>query len=211
MFTPPPSPQPSRTGRFSTSALIPPTELHSLQNTCGAQKSDSTKRRTGRRFFWAVILVPLIVITLTVCIGFPPILVQKSSLASSHLSWHGFVSEQSKWKREPEPQETLTSISPSVPSTLSIPTSTNPAPVPVASQALPKIPSSSPQLPTLFPQAFDGTLTQNFSSSSCLNFFNNMTASLDFRQCRPFSFLYSTSSVFINVRFLHAQFPCPAN
>jgi hypothetical protein len=73
--------------------------------------------------------------------------------------------------------------------------------VPAVSQALPTIPSSPPPLPSTFPQAFDSIITQNFTSPSCLNFFNNMTSSNDFRQCRPFSFLYSTSSTFINVSF----------
>jgi ABC-type polysaccharide/polyol phosphate export permease len=65
---------------------------------------------------------------------------------------------------------------------------------------LPTIPTSPPAIPTPFPQPFDGIITQNFTSSSCLNFFNNMTASTNFRQCRPFSFLFSTSSTFINAQ-----------
>jgi hypothetical protein len=181
MFTPPPSPQPFRTDGFSSVSMpIPPTEL---------RNSEHTKQRTGRRFLWAVILIPFILITFTLYGGFSTRLVQKLSLASSPLSRHGSISDHSKWKRVPEPQATTSS-----------------APIPTASSAalqpLPTIPSSPPSLLPSFPQAFDSIITQNFSSSSCLNFFNNMTTSVDFRQCRPFSFLYPTSSTFINVSFL---------
>ena len=200
MFTPPPSPQPSRTSYISV-PTIPPTEHRSTEIFRGPQKSDNTKQRTGRRFLWAVTLAPLILITLTVCAGFSTSLVQKSSLGSPPPSWHGFVSSQSRWKREPEPEATASPTSPSISSASSTPTSTTSSLLPAASQALPTIPSSPLPLPTPFPQAFDGTLTQNFSSSSCLNFFTNMTASMDFRQCRPFSFLFQTSSTFINVSF----------
>lgn len=203
MFTPPPSPQPSRSGGFSIEPLIPSTELRNLKTLCDSQNPDNTKRRIGRRFLWAVILVPLIVISLTMYAGCSTSHVQKPSLASSPLLWHEFISDQPKWKREPEPLTTALSIPSTISTTSSAsmvaPTSTTASStVPAASQVLPTIPSSPPTLPTPFPQAFDGTLTQNFSSPSCLNFFTNMTSSLSFRECRPFSFLFSTSSVFIN-------------
>ena len=205
MFTPPPSPQPSGTDGFNTSAPIPSTELHNLENFCCFWNSDDKKRHTGRRFLWAVVLVPFIVIAFTVYGGFPTSLVQKSAPVFSPPSWYGLASHQSEWKREPKPQSTVSVFSPS--SALSAsPTSTTSSSVPVASQTLPTIPSSPPSIPTPFPQAFDGIITQNFTSSSCINFFNNMTASMNFRSCRPFSFLSSTSSIFISVSFLHAQF-----
>jgi hypothetical protein len=67
------------------------------------------------------------------------------------------------------------------------------------SQTVPTIPSSPPDLPTPFPQPFDTTLGSNFTTTSCENFFLNMTQSLQFRQCRPFSFLSQTSSAFLQV------------
>ena len=196
MFTPPPSPQPSRTDGFDTSAPIPmpSSELYNLEKICDTRNSDDTKRGTGRRFLWAVILVPFIVITFTVYGGLPTSLVRKSAPVFSHPSWYELSSDQSKWKREPKPQ---TTASPSSALSASL-TSTTSSSVPVAYQMLPTIPSS-PSVPTPFPQAFDGIITQNFTSSSCLNFFNNMTASMNFRSCRPFSFLSSTSSTFISV------------
>jgi hypothetical protein len=210
MFTPPPSPQPSRTDGFNTSAPIPKpfTELHNLENICDSRNSDNTKRRTGRRFLWAVFLVPFIVIAFTVYGDYPISLMRKSTrVFSPPPSWYGLTSHQSnlKWKREPKPQTTVSNSSPSSASAAS-PASTTSSSVPVASQALPTIPSSPLSLPTPFPQAFDGIITQNFTTSSCLNFFNNMTTSLNFRSCRPFSFLSSTSSTFISVSFLHVQF-----
>ena len=200
MFTPPPSPQPSRTDGFDHSLPIPmpSSELYNLEKFCDSRNSDDTKRRTGRRFLWAVILVPFIVIAFTLYSGFPTSLMRKSAPVFSHPSWYELGSDQSKWKREPKPQTTLPPSSASSTS----PTSTTSSSVP---QILPTIPSS-PSVPTPFPQAFDGIITQNFTSSSCLNFFNNMTASMNFRSCRPFSFLSSTSSTFISVSFLHMQF-----
>jgi len=143
---------------------------------------------------YGVILIPFIVIAFTVYGGYPTSLMRKSTPI---FKWYGLDSHQSKWKREPKPQSIVSSSS-----TLSAsPTSTSSSSVPVESQILPTVPTSPPVLPTPFPQAFDGIITQNFSTSSCLNFFNNMTSSMDFRSCRPFSFLSSTSSTFINVSF----------
>jgi hypothetical protein len=61
------------------------------------------------------------------------------------------------------------------------------------------IPSSPPVLPTPFPQPFETTLGLNFTTNSCTTFFLNMTQTLPFRQCRPFSFLSQASSSFLQV------------
>ncbi|KIK54162.1 hypothetical protein GYMLUDRAFT_917680 [Collybiopsis luxurians FD-317 M1] len=63
---------------------------------------------------------------------------------------------------------------------------------PATQQDLPTIPSD-PVLPTPFPQP---SYTQNFSTQSCFDFFQNMTNSVDFRSCRPFGILQSASSDF---------------
>jgi hypothetical protein len=70
------------------------------------------------------------------------------------------------------------------------------------SQVVPTILSSAPDLPTPFPQAYDTTLGSNFTTLTCQMFFTNMTQSLPFRQCRPFSFLSQTSSAFLQVSWL---------
>jgi hypothetical protein len=80
------------------------------------------------------------------------------------------------------------------PSITSTPTSTQ-----GPSQTVPTVPSSAPDLPTPFPQPFDTTLGNNFTTLSCKTFFANMTQSLPFRQCRPFSLLSQTSSAFLQV------------
>jgi hypothetical protein len=82
-------------------------------------------------------------------------------------------------------------------------TSNSPPPPPTTptppSGPVPTIPSEPPVLPTPFPQPFDTTLGTNFTTNSCENFFLNMTQSLPFRQCRPFSFLSQTSTHFLQV------------
>ncbi|KAJ4473004.1 hypothetical protein J3R30DRAFT_3296941 [Lentinula aciculospora] len=68
--------------------------------------------------------------------------------------------------------------------------------IPVTAQTLPTIPASAPVLPTPFPQPWDSSIAQNFSTQSCYNFFLNMTNSEDFRSCRPFGLLQNTSDDF---------------
>jgi hypothetical protein len=72
----------------------------------------------------------------------------------------------------------------------------------VAGGAVPTVPASgaSLPLPTPFPQPFDSTLGQNFSTQGCAAFFANMTQAPAFRSCRPFSLLFHQSSAFFNVR-----------
>src|SRR5712691_12640691 len=95
------------------------------------------------------------------------------------------------------------SSSSAVPSTsgtdIVFPSVTTPTSTPGPSQTIPTIPSSPPVLPTPFPQAFDTTLGNNFTTNSCQTFFTNMTQAPPFRQCRPFSFLSQTSSAFLQV------------
>ncbi|PCH35402.1 hypothetical protein WOLCODRAFT_139891 [Wolfiporia cocos MD-104 SS10] len=65
---------------------------------------------------------------------------------------------------------------------------------------VPTIPASSPVLPTPFPQPFDTTLSPNFSTQSCYTFFQNMTQTESFRDCRPFSLLVAQSTAFIEAQ-----------
>jgi len=96
---------------------------------------------------------------------------------------------------------TMSSAVPSTSGTdIVFPSVTTPTSTPGPSQTIPTIPSSPPVLPTPFPQAFDTTLGDNFTTNSCQTFFTNMTQSPPFRQCRPFSFLSQTSSAFLQAQ-----------
>ena len=77
--------------------------------------------------------------------------------------------------------------------------SQTPSSSPPPSGTVPTIPSEPPVLLAPFPQPFETTLALNFTTNSCTTFFLNMTQSLPFRQCRPFSFLSQTSSSFLQV------------
>ncbi|KAF8155860.1 hypothetical protein B0H34DRAFT_798957 [Crassisporium funariophilum] len=206
MFTPPPSPQPIPSGSKNSGRR--PSVDESMEEPRSFLLPSDTKLRTGRRFRWAVILVPLIVMVFTVSAGFaaPPV-IQESTATSSPISWHGLISEASKWrvhKRHPlpEPQPPENTDTGSLPSQTTSATNTSPStsPLPTSDQTVPTIPSSPPALPTPFPQPFDGVFAQNFSSASCQTFFSNMTASAPFRQCRPFSLLSLSSTDFINAQ-----------
>lgn len=84
---------------------------------------------------------------------------------------------------------------------IDFPSQTSSSPPPPSVSA-PTVPSSPPVLPTPFPQPFETTLSLNFTTNSCTSFFLNMTQSLPFRQCRPFSFLSQTSTSFLQVSMI---------
>ncbi|KAF8273477.1 hypothetical protein EI94DRAFT_1564108 [Lactarius quietus] len=86
------------------------------------------------------------------------------------------------------------------PSLSAVSSSIPPTPTQSISATVPTIPTSSPVLPTPFPQPFDTTFTNNFTTTSCEDFVTNMTQSLPFRQCRPFSFLSQSSSAFLQAQ-----------
>ncbi|KAK2461305.1 hypothetical protein APHAL10511_006832 [Amanita phalloides] len=70
--------------------------------------------------------------------------------------------------------------------------------LPVSHQSIPTVPSSPPVLPTPFPQPFSAGIPSDNMSVACVNFFTNMTNSLAFRSCRPFSMLFDSSDDFMN-------------
>lgn len=199
MFTPPPSPLPSKARDPSSAQSSSSTEP---QKSIMAQeeylRSVKEKQRTARRFRRAAIFVPIVIIGFTLCTSY----LSHANLISLHGSqrqWQTFFEDTSLslvHKREPLPQDrSSSSVTSSPSSTSSTPSASLTS---QTNQPLPTIPASPPVLPP-FPQAFDGNLQQNFSSASCLSFFTNMTASPSFRSCRPFSLLLESSSVFINV------------
>ncbi|KAF8622380.1 hypothetical protein AX15_007062 [Amanita polypyramis BW_CC] len=79
-------------------------------------------------------------------------------------------------------------------------TATATSTIPVSAQSVPTVPTSPPVLPTPFPQPFSAGIPTDNMSTSCLNFFTNMTNSLAFRSCRPFSLLLQSSEGLIDAQ-----------
>ncbi|KAH6896281.1 hypothetical protein BKA70DRAFT_1231758 [Coprinopsis sp. MPI-PUGE-AT-0042] len=213
MFTPPPSPQPHRLvitppspqpiERLSLMADSTPPEHYTVHEE---------KKATGRRFRFMVLLVPVVLIAITLTARL--LTAEHSSYDFSSLSdslWQHSLSggelrlqHSSLHKRNPDPQAPDIAIDSSAASsgTSGRPTGTasNPSASSQANQVTPTVPDTPPVLPTPFVQPFDGSLPQNFSSPTCLNFFTNMTNSRPFRSCRPFSLLLQTSDEFISAQ-----------
>jgi len=102
MFTPPPSPQPSRTDGFHISASILEPSTEELDHLEKIGDSNDIKRRAGRRFLWAVVLIPFILIAFTIFGGFPTSLVRNSTsvFSSPPPLWYGLESHKSIWKKK---------------------------------------------------------------------------------------------------------------
>lgn len=219
MFTPPPSPNPPPVSTFasiqdsptklSPTSLAPP--KYPLHPTLPASaplhpSKEDDKRRTGRLFRHAVIFVPIIVIAITAAAQYlahgPPSFITSFDLprtlsnAFSSTPCHGKSpspdGSRLLAKREPSPQlvgatgsSTPGAASTTIPST--------------ANQPIPTVPAAPPILPTPFPQPFDGLITNNFSSVSCMNFIKEMTSARAFRACRPLSLLHQNSGDFVSV------------
>lgn len=161
--------------------------------------SHDNKQRTGCRFRWAALVVPLVLVLITASTRFitHPVAFDLFFSPASE-SWSHALAQTSDWrlhKRHPSQQDNPSSPLPSATFNILTPTVTNP-------QSIPTAPFTPPVLPTPFPQPYDSQLTLNFSSATCLRFFTNMTQSDAFRKCRPFSLLSQTSATFINVRWL---------
>ncbi|KZT37439.1 hypothetical protein SISSUDRAFT_1062793 [Sistotremastrum suecicum HHB10207 ss-3] len=122
---------------------------------------------------------------LVVCIPLLLILIALSSSHSTDASLNRFTRRQATSTASPAPP----SSSASSPSSGAVP------PVPTDPA------TASGLVPTPFPQPFDGsTIGSNFTTVACQTFFLNLTQSEQFRRCRPFSLLLSSS-----VQFNQAQ------
>jgi hypothetical protein len=215
MFTPPPSPAATATmaprSPPTSSPASPSSSTHlQVPSVKGKEpakgdqhRAEAGKRRTGRRYRFLAVSIPLAAIALTLCATY---LLQSTAASGLHLpsSWDSWIDDLSPrlplFRRSPEPEPQA-----GTPTTNGAPTATtggaaSTSNTPVANQPIPTVPSAPPTLPTPFPQSFDGSLSQNFSSPSCTSFFSNMTSSRDFRTCRPFSLLLQTSSGFIEAQ-----------
>ncbi|KAF7306465.1 hypothetical protein MIND_00437700 [Mycena indigotica] len=145
----------------------------------------NAKRRIGRRTRWTVVLVPLALIFITASTRYLTHPAAFDWLSSSEISYFD--------KRADTPA--FATLSGSAQSSAPPPAPTGPP----SQQTVPVVPTS-PTLPAPFPQPFDTALSQNFSTISCFNFFQNMTNTVPFRSCRAFSLLLQSSNAFIGAQ-----------
>ncbi|KAF7325682.1 hypothetical protein MKEN_00418200 [Mycena kentingensis (nom. inval.)] len=199
MFTPPPSPG------------LPPAKDAPDAPAAAASRPlspEALKRRIGRRTRWTVVLVPLVLTLITLSTRYitHPAAFDVFSEAPT-LNWETLSSGARNWsphKRHAPPHEVRDDASGSV-LFPSLPASATETTAPASStgspsqQSVPSVPDF-PTLPAPFPQPFDSDLSQNFSSLSCFNFFQNMTNTLPFRSCRAFSLLLQSSNTFISAQ-----------
>jgi hypothetical protein len=216
--SPPPSHQRSMSPAFNLS-LPPPAKSPARERREHVLAIHDRKRRTGWRTYTIAIIFPLLLVLVTLSSRYftLPRLVhlvagifRESRLSAASaagarsisVSVHPLHRRQSGISADPSgiPAPTSTVSGILFPSQSTASSSIPPTPSQSVSSTVPTIPTSSPVLPTPFPQPFDTTLANNFTTSSCENFFTNMTQSLPFRQCRPFSFLSQTSSVFLQAQ-----------
>ena len=209
-MTPPPSPSPfMRTFHASQPPpmkhSIHPQSLHvsfPLQMLKRLRRTWREDRNFRRFFLLALLLLPTIVIAAyfagaavsyrTVPDAYAPKLVRRQTVDGADapvLSLGGGLGSQST----SSPTSTTSTISAQSGSTSLLLSSTPTTTVPTTAPSVP----DSPVLPTPFVQPFDTTLSTDFVSASCQTFFANLTQSLSFRQCRPFSLLISTSQEFL--------------
>lgn len=194
MFTPPPSPLPPQASSSDqpAPAVSPEASLN----------ADAVfKRRGASRIRWSVLAVPavLVLITLTTRYISHPVLLD-SIVGFPYEPYDS--AEFTNWglhKRHPSPQY--------LPVPHVVRANDDPSP---SVTTIPTIPVNPP-LPTPFPQPFDTTLSNNFSTQACVDFYTNMTLSLQFRQCRPFGMLAQYSSQFIDVSSRSVNLLCRAN
>lgn len=202
MFTPPPSPMsipiPAEESAPPPSLLLTkqeqdsknsPSRVISPQSLCTAEASASripldAKKRSGKRTLLFVTLLPTALILSALLhhyIRIPGPVVLDETIPVSFS------------KREPQLLSDPTLSSSAVLSSSSLPSQSD---VPTSVSSLPPIPVS-PALPTPFPQPFDASLSDNFTTTGCQAFFTNFTQEPSFRQCRSFAFLLATSSQFL--------------
>ncbi|KAN0084395.1 hypothetical protein V8E55_007899 [Tylopilus felleus] len=185
MFTPPPSPVPP-IRQASLSEWDTPAsdgvQIRPIEET----RISLSKQRLYRSFRWTVVIVPLALVLLAAYTRFwthPAVFDLLSSDSHHEPLW----TKIADWSlHDPHKAANNRLVKRSTSNRLAARNTTTPAPtVPV-----------NPVLPTPFPQPFDTTLAANFSTTSCYDFFINMTQVDAFRTCRAFSLLITTSHAF---------------
>ena len=198
MFTPPPSPLPP-VRQVSLSEC----DTHVLDGVqTGRQPIEDirispSRRRFHRSIRWTIIFVPLALVLLATYTRFwvhPAVFDLLSTDCGHELT---IRTKMVDWSlHEPHKVASNRLVQRSTSNRLVARNTTKPTPAPTV--------PANPVLPTPFPQPFDTTLSTNFSTTSCYDFFLNMTQVDAFRSCRPFALLITTSHAFVMVisRFL---------
>ncbi|KAH7912197.1 hypothetical protein BJ138DRAFT_1005019 [Hygrophoropsis aurantiaca] len=161
---------------------------------CPAARWFSMKRRPSRSLRWTIYLVPLVLILIAASTRFAahPAAFDSFSPSAAQLEWRSWTAQLVNWT--PHARH-LDEVAPLVPSPEPNRVNGTPSVFARGTPTSPTVPVN-PVLPTPFPQPFDSTLSTNFSSTSCYNFFVNMTQTDAFRSCRPFSLLLKHSEAF---------------
>jgi hypothetical protein len=199
MFTPPPSPLPPRTFQTSSSEPknLPMTDVSCTRST--PVHSSRSRRKYTLTLRWTIILIPIILIAITVTtrvVAHPMVFDAFSpSLTLGWKSWSKSLTDWSLHERHKVPKSPLQPMVLSDRSSSPLIKRSTPSATPA-----PTVPAN-PSLPTPFPQPYDTTLSSNFSTISCYNFFLNMTQTDALRSCRPFSLLLTHSQAFTEVCF----------
>lgn len=198
MFTPPPSPLHSR--RLQALPLnLEITDFPCTHTMPSAPpiRSSQSRRKLKLTLRWTIILVPIILIAIAVTTPFiaHPV-VFDLFLPTSAPGWKSWSKGLTDWSMHERHKLAKLTLRPTVLSdTRSLPFIKRSTP---SATPAPTVPAN-PTLPTPFPQPYDTTLSSNFSTISCYNFFLNMTQTDSLRSCRPFSLLLTHSQAFIKV------------
>jgi len=158
------------------------------------------RKRFSRKLSWtSYILAPLVLISLALSTRH---FSHPRALDVLHDNDWNVLSDWSLHRRHPQdeggPTISGSATETSVPASI-FPSASSTA-TPTGGQEVPTIPSQA-ILPTPFPQPWDSDIGQSYDSVSCFNYIANMTAAAEFRTCRPFSLLMSSSSALTKVRF----------
>ncbi|KAI6044037.1 hypothetical protein EDC04DRAFT_2866192 [Pisolithus marmoratus] len=193
MFTPPPSPIPPKTrpppspAHLASDELLVPATAPPLVPVV---TSSPSRYKSARRLRWSVLVVPFMLILIAAATRF---LAHPAAfdllVPGAENKWDQWSEKILDWRphsghsHPSQPHDHLGTPSPILSRRAATPTVAPPVP-------------QNPMLPTPFPQPFDTTLSTNFSTTECYNFFLNMTQTTPFRSCRPFSLLVTHSQAF---------------
>ncbi|KAG2156726.1 uncharacterized protein EDB93DRAFT_864229 [Suillus bovinus] len=196
MFTPPPSPLPFKSSELLKLEMTNDTPTHANPSafpTC----SYHSKQKYTLTLRWTIILVPITLIAIGVStrLFIHPMAFDAFSPTPTY-GWKSWTKSLTDWSlhEKHKPIENLLQLA------VVSDTSTSPfikrSTLPATPTPTPTVPVN-PTLPTPFPQPYDTTLSSHFSTTSCYNFFLNMTQTDALRSCRPFSLLLTHSQAFI--------------